>query len=79
MNYMITFTVQKRISVPEETDQETDEQKAITETTKELEVAGWHATLDSFEPEDEEDEDDDEDDEDEDLEDEEDDDEEEGT
>lgn len=76
MEYTITFTVQKRVDVPEETDQETDEQKVVTEVTKGLEVAGWNATLESFDPIDEED--DDEDDEDEDLEDE-DDDEEAGT
>lgn len=61
MKYVISFTVQKTIEVPEEADQDTDEKKAITETTKELEFAGWETTLESFEPEDEEDEDDEDD------------------
>jgi len=76
MRYTISLTIQKVIEVPEESEQEKDEQDAVSSVTKELEAAGWQVDLDSFEPLAEDYLDDDEDEDDEDDEDEEDDDEE---
>lgn len=62
MLYNISFQIQKQIDIPEETDQDADEESAVTKETKALEAAGWSVDLESLESvdDDEDDEDDDE-------------------